>query len=111
MGACGRFIVEEYVGPNLAEWLPRADWKGRMNAALQLLRIADQLTRGIDDFRLYVTDVSLYNVAVDPTSTLKLIDGENIVVVDLEKIRQGRSLRWFAWFPITTIDLLRRTVG
>jgi len=89
LGACGRYVVEEYVGPNLAEWLPSASWKDKVNAALQLLKIAEKLNQGVDGFRLYLTDVSLQNVAINvSTSNLKVIDGENIVVVDLEKMKQ-----------------------
>ena len=91
LGACGRYVVEEYVGPNLAEWLPSASWKDKVNAALQLLKIAEKLNQGVSGFRLYLTDVSLQNVAINvSTSNLKVIDGENIVVVDLEKMKQGK---------------------
>ncbi|EFX71406.1 hypothetical protein DAPPUDRAFT_327242 [Daphnia pulex] len=89
-GACGRVVVEEYVGPNLAQWLPQASWKERINAALQLLIIADKFTNGAADFRLYLTDLSLFNTAVGSDGTLKIVDGENIVMVDLEKIRKDR---------------------
>lgn len=88
-GACGRVVVEEYVGPNLAQWLPKASWKEKLNAALSLLKIAEQFTQGAFGFRLYVTDVSLYNIAVAPDGSLKVIDGGNIVLVDLEEIQQG----------------------
>lgn len=60
-----------------------------MNAALQLIKIAQQLTIGVDGFRLYVTDLSIFNVAVSSTGKLKIIDGENIVMVDLEQISKG----------------------
>lgn len=89
-GACGRVIVEEYVGPNLAQWLPDAPLNERINAALQMLTIADQFTNGTAGFRLYVTDLSLYNIAVGLDGILKIVDGENIVVVDLEKIENDR---------------------
>ena len=75
----------------MAEWLPRAAWKDKVNAALQLLKIAEKLNQGVSGFRLYLTDVSLQKVAINvSTSNLKVIDGENIVVVDLEKMKQGK---------------------
>ena len=87
-GACGRFVVQEYVGPSLAEWLPRAHWKQRVHAAYQLLKIAEKFTTGINGFRLYSTDLSIYNIAVDQDGNVKVIDTENTIVVDLEHIRQ-----------------------
>jgi hypothetical protein len=59
---------------------------------LQLLIIADKFTNGAADFRLYLTDLSLFNTAVGSDGTLKIVDGENIVMVDLEKIRKGNSV-------------------
>lgn len=78
------------MGPNLAQWLPLASWRERLNAALGMLKIADQFTNGTAGFRLYATDISLYNVAISKDGSLKIIDGENIVVVDLEKIQKGK---------------------
>ena len=93
LGSCGRFVVEEYVGPSLAEWLPTVGWKQRINAALQLLLIAQQFDRGQSGFRLYLTDTSLYNIAVTPDNQLKIIDGENIILVDLDQIKLGTAAR------------------
>ena len=63
-----------------------------MEAALQLLLMAEQLTVGKLGFRMYLTDWSLYNVAVDAEERLKIVDGENIIVVDLKKIEKGDVL-------------------
>lgn len=57
-----------------------------------MLNIADQFTKGTDGFRLYVTDFSLYNIAVGFDGVLKIVDGENIIIVDLEKIQKGSVL-------------------
>jgi hypothetical protein len=51
---------------------------------LQLLIIADKFTNGAAN--------SLFNTAVGSDGTLKIVDGENIVMVDLEKIRKGNSV-------------------
>lgn len=89
MGACGRVIVEEYVGLNLAEWLPRAAWQEKVKVATAMLRMAEKFTEGVNDFRLYATDVSLYNLAVSRDGVVKFVDGENIVIVDLQEIEKG----------------------
>ena len=90
LGGCGRFIVEEYVGPNLSSWLPSASWKERIGAALQLLKIAEKFTKGVSGLRMYITDLSLDNVAVTSTGDLKIVDGEHVIVVDLEIILKGK---------------------
>lgn len=59
-----------------------------------MLKIADKFTNGMAGFRLYVTDLSLYNIAIGADGILKIVDGENIVVVDLEKIEHGRFLEY-----------------
>lgn len=84
-------IVEEYVGQNLAQWLPLASWKEKLRAALELLKISVQFTEGVSGFRLYATDLSLYNIAVGLDGSLRIIDGENIIVVDLDKIQKGST--------------------
>lgn len=76
---CGRTIVEEYVGPSLTQ-LGESPWLSRADYARQLLEMAQDFTNG--EFRLYLTDVSLDNFAVDPHGKVKIIDAENIVIVD-----------------------------
>ena len=53
-----------------------------------MLRIADQLTDNASGFKLYFSDVSLDNYAVDPvTERVFISDAENIVVVDEQHLR------------------------
>ena len=53
-----------------------------------MLRIADQLTDNASGFKLYFSDVSLDNYAVDPvTERMFISDAENIVVVDEQHLR------------------------
>lgn len=54
-----------------------------------MLKIAEQFNNGTAGFRLYATDISLYNIAVSSDGSLKIVDGENIVVVDIDKIQKG----------------------
>lgn len=60
-----------------------------MNAALLLLLMAEQLTVGKSGFAMYWTDWSLFNIAVDQQHRLKIVDAENIILVDLQKILRG----------------------
>jgi len=89
-GACGRFVVEEYVGPSLSNWLPSASWIDKLDAALQLLLMAEQLSIGKAGFTMYWTDWSLFNIAVDKKRRLRIVDAENIIVVDSQKILEDR---------------------
>ncbi|KAK4319415.1 hypothetical protein Pmani_009650 [Petrolisthes manimaculis] len=79
IGMCGRAIVEEYIGPTLTQF-GEASWLSRADYARQLLEMAQDFTNG--EFRLYLTDVSLDNFAVDSHGKVKIIDAENIVMVD-----------------------------
>ncbi|XP_045601998.1 divergent protein kinase domain 2A [Procambarus clarkii] len=78
-GMCGRVMVESYVGPTLTQ-LSQVPWIVRADYAHQLLELAQDFTDG--DVRLYLTDVSLDNFAVDSNGKVKIIDAENIVMVD-----------------------------
>ncbi len=86
----------------------QASWRQRLDAALQLLRIATQLTDGVDGMRLYLTDVSLHNVAVSAKNgRLKIVDGEHIVVVDLDHVRQSAFPPFFSLLrPMFSFSLL-----
>lgn len=55
-----------------------------------MLQIADKFTKGVNGFRLYSSDLSIYNIAVDQKGNVKIIDAENVLVVDLEQIRQRK---------------------
>ncbi|CAL4159859.1 unnamed protein product, partial [Meganyctiphanes norvegica] len=79
LGSCGRLISEEYIGPTLSD-LSFDPWMKRAEYARQLLNIVEELTK--ENIHLYLTDVSTDNFAVDKSGTLKIIDAENIVLVD-----------------------------
>ena len=98
VGACGRFVVEEYVGPSLSDWLPSASSMDKIDAALQLLLMAELLTVGKSEFAMYWTDWSLFNIAVDQQHRLKIVDTENIIVVDLQKILKGTILFYTSYY-------------
>lgn len=78
--------MEEYVGPRLTTFISEP-FKIRVIIAKQLLEIANLFYDNGSNFILYMTDVSPDNFAVDDqTYKVKLIDLENIIVVDKEEL-------------------------
>ena len=67
------------MGPTLSQ-LSHVSWLKRADYARQLLEMAQEFS--YSEFRLYLTDVSLDNFAVDAEGKVKVIDAENIVLVD-----------------------------
>ena len=61
----------------------------RADYARQLLNIVEELTK--EDIHLYLTDVSTDNFAVDKTGMVKIIDSENIVLVDSLSKNMGKK--------------------
>lgn len=86
---CGRVIIEDYVGPTLSQ-LRHIPWLERADFARQLLELAQEFS--YSEFRLYLTDVSLDNFAVDAEGRVKVIDAENIVMVDSSVPDLGKLL-------------------
>ncbi|XP_013402245.1 deleted in autism protein 1 [Lingula anatina] len=92
-GACGRMVVEQYVGKSLGDYYV-SPWRTRVGLAYQLFQIADLLTNNKGNWSLYWTDVSYDNIAVDPDGRVVVVDLENIIVVDKLKIIQDRPPEW-----------------
>lgn len=84
-GACGRIIVTEDCGKSLNHFLYHP-WIVRAQLAVNLLRIAQQLTVNKQNWALYMLDVSLNNFAVSDNGIVKLVDVEHLIVVDLETV-------------------------
>lgn len=92
-GACGRLVVEEYVGPPLSNYY-REPWIRRAKIASSLLEAAQMFTYRNPQFGFYLTDVSPDNIAVDQQDNAKFIDMENIIVVDKRIPENNRTLEW-----------------
>ncbi|KYM79291.1 PREDICTED: deleted in autism protein 1 homolog [Atta cephalotes] len=80
-GACGRIIVEEYVGLPLSDYYDKS-WIQRVKIASSLLNAAYLFTFKNEMFGFYLTDISADNIAVDHENVAKFIDLENIIIVD-----------------------------
>lgn len=50
--------------------------------AYELLKIADHLTNNDEDFALYLTDLNWSNFGIDASGKVRILDAENIIVVD-----------------------------
>ncbi|KAL3253270.1 hypothetical protein MRX96_017541 [Rhipicephalus microplus] len=96
LGSCGRTIVETYEGEPLSNF-EQASWTVRANISLQLLDMADLMTENPTQYALYMTDVSLDNFAVNDQGEVRLIDLENIIVVDRMQVRAERRPGWKQW--------------
>lgn len=88
-GACGRIIIEEYIGLSLSDYYDKS-WIQRAKIASSLLNAAHMFTFKNEKFGFYLTDVSADNIAVDYKNIAKFIDLENIIVVDKNISQEGR---------------------
>lgn len=80
-GACGRHIIVDHVGRTLVEFY-NEPFEKRAGIAYEFLKIADHFTNNNEDFALYLTDLSWENFGVDPAGKVRILDAENIIVVD-----------------------------
>lgn len=79
-------MVQEFAGNPLSNFYG-ISWLKRASLAVQLLRIANSMTEY--NIRMYLTDPSSDNFAVDSEGNVKLVDLENIVLVDSQKENLG----------------------
>ncbi|XP_076182444.1 divergent protein kinase domain 2A [Ptiloglossa arizonensis] len=93
LGACGRIIIEEYVGLPLTAYYNKP-WLLRAKIASSLLDAAYVFTYKNDDFGFYLTDVSADNIAVDLNNNAKFVDLENVIIVDKNIMLEGNSTTW-----------------
>lgn len=89
-GACGRIIIEEYIGLPLSDCYDKS-WIQRVKIASSLLNAAYMFTFKNKKFSFYLTDVSADNIAVDHENVAKFIDLENIIIVDKNISQEGNK--------------------
>lgn len=88
-GSCGRLIVVEHCGKDLAEFL-YAPLPVRMNLTLQVLDLATNFTFGHKDYAFYFTDISPINLVVDQKHRVRLVDLEHVIISN-KKSSKGSS--------------------
>ena len=64
----------------------------QLKLGYQIMKMADKLTDNPTEFTLYWTDLSYENIAVDKQGYVRLVDSENIIVVDKWQIKQGKNV-------------------
>ncbi|XP_018398867.1 PREDICTED: deleted in autism protein 1 homolog [Cyphomyrmex costatus] len=92
-GACGRIIIEEYVGLPLSDYYDKS-WIQRVKIASSLLNAAYLFTFKNNMFGFYLTDISADNIAVDDENVAKFIDLENIIIVDKNISQEDEPKEW-----------------
>lgn len=97
-GACGRIIIEEYIGLSLSDCYDKS-WIQKVKIASSLLNAAYMFTFKNKKFGFYLTDISADNIAVDHENVAKFIDLENIIIVDKNIFQEGNKI-----FLVTNID-------
>ena len=97
-GACGRVIIQEYVGLPLLSFTEDS-WIIRAKIASSLLDAAYLFTFKNPKFAFYLTDISMDNIAIDNKYRAIFIDLENIIIVDKYPPIKGK---------IVKINLLRK---
>ncbi|XP_054013743.1 divergent protein kinase domain 2A-like isoform X2 [Hylaeus anthracinus] len=91
LGACGRIVIEEYVGSPLTAYYNKS-WLLRAKIASSLLNAAYMFTYRSNDFGFYLTDVSADNIAIDSNNNAKFVDLENVIIVDKNSIYKEKSM-------------------
>ncbi|XP_012530436.1 divergent protein kinase domain 2A isoform X2 [Monomorium pharaonis] len=92
-GACGRVIIEEYIGSPLSDCYDKS-WIERVKIASSLLNAAYMFTFKNEKFSFYLTDISADNIAVDHENVAKFIDLENIIIVDKDISQEDKLKEW-----------------
>ena len=65
--------------------------KFKVNLALQLIQLADRLTNNAEDFALYMLDITYDSFAVKRDGHVILTELQNILVVDRQAVRSGKT--------------------
>jgi hypothetical protein len=87
LGSCGRLAVFEDSGDMLTNYY-LSPWTKRVQLARQLVQMAARFTNNDAGVALYLTDWSADNFAVDQFGKLRLVDAENVVLVDQTMVRE-----------------------
>lgn len=82
-GACGRLIVEKFCGQTLTH-LINLSWNKRVYLSMKILHMAYKFTMDHETFRIYLTDISSDNIAVDADLNVYFVDLEHVILIQNE---------------------------
>lgn len=97
LGACGRLVMMEYVGPRLSDY-NKEPWIRRAKIASSLLKAANMFTVGHPHFTFYLSEVTQDNVAVDANDTAKFVNLRKMIVVDKSITTKSKRNSFFFIF-------------
>lgn len=92
-GSCGRIAVVEDAGRALTDFYD-TPWATRARLSLQLLQMALKFADNSNKLALYLTDWSTDNFAVNDRLWLRLVDLENIVIVNQTWVKDVAAPGW-----------------
>ena len=101
-GSCGRLAVFSNAGDSLASFI-NSPWSFRVSLSFQLLRMASMLSNNSLGLAIYPTDWAAENFAVDKSGVVRLIDLENIVLVNQSKVAMTQTPGTIFWLKILFI--------
>ena len=76
----------------------RCNYFVKANLSLQLLTLAERLSRNREQFALYMTDVTPVSFAVDARAHVRLVDLSAVLVVDKLAVEDGMCIVKFIFF-------------
>lgn len=106
LGSCGLISVSEYCGESLTSIAPKLIWNDRASLAIQLLNFAFNATFDNPDFGFYFTDMSADNFAVSADGIIRLVDLENVIIVDKHAKGNYKNKYWYNIFRLSPPCLL-----
>ena len=68
-----------------------APWQSRLTLAKQLLSMVTRFTENDLEIALYLTDWNSDNFAVDEDLKIRIVDGENFILVDQRQLEEQQS--------------------
>ncbi|XP_029635244.1 divergent protein kinase domain 2A-like isoform X1 [Octopus sinensis] len=92
-GSCGWLAAMSDEGMPLLHFV-NMPWYHRANLTLQILMMAVKLSNSSDGWSLYWTDIKMDNLAVNSKGQVKIVDVENIIVVDRLELAKLKPPGW-----------------
>jgi len=92
-GSCGRLAIFSDAGDSLTSYI-HSSWSLRVSLSIQLLRMASMFSNNSLGLAIYPTDWAAENFAVDKSGVVRLVDLENIVLVNQSNMAMYHTPGW-----------------